>query len=375
MTHPTPSSVVVAMSGGVDSALAAALLKEQGWTVRGLHLSLPASRDEQERKRRTVERTADHLGIDLDVVDAANRFEARVIRPFVQGYLAGRTPSPCVVCNPEVKFHSLLAWADECGVPFVATGHYARVCRLDDGQWALLRGRDPGKEQSYFLHRLGQRALGRTLFPLGGVSKEETRRMAGDRRLPSGSSPESQEVCFLSGEDYRSFLARRGGPVSGEGDIVDLAGKRLGSHQGAFRYTVGQRRGLGIASERPYHVVALRPDRNQVVVGRREDLLRRRAEAVSVVWTSGDPEEVSFRAEAQVRYRHAAAPGRVERTARDRIRFVFDEPQLAVAPGQALVCYHGDRVLGGGWIVGSGDGPLRRNRCPSSGMGAWEDET
>ncbi len=354
MTHRTPSSVVVAMSGGVDSSLAAALLQEQGWEVRGLHLTLPAPRDEQESKLRAVERTADHLGIDLDVVDAGIRFEARVIRPFIEGYLAGRTPNPCVVCNPEVKFPFLLECSDERGVPFVATGHYARVCRQDDGSWSLRRGRDPVKEQSYFLHRLGQRALGRALFPLGAMSKAETRRLAEDRRLPSGSSPESQEICFLSGEDYRSFLVRRGAPASGEGDTVDLAGRRLGAHHGAFRYTIGQRRGLGIASGRPYYVVGLRPDRNEVVVGRREDLLRRRVEAESVVWTSGDPKEASFRAEAQVRYRHTAAPGRLERTGRDRVRFVFDEPQLAVAPGQALVCYEGDRVLGGGWIVRRG---------------------
>lgn len=354
MKHPVPSSVVVALSGGVDSTVAAALLKEQGREVYGLHFVLPAAGWEQERKQRAAERIARHLGIPLDVVDLRARFERRVIQPFMEGYMNGRTPNPCVVCNPEIKFESLVAWADEHGTPFVATGHYARIRRPGVEPWGLFRGTDTGKEQSYFLHRLGQRELSRSLFPLGAMTKAETLDMAVRRRLPSGTAAESQEICFLSGEDYRSFLTRREVTAPGRGDILDMCGAKLGEHQGAFRYTIGQRRGLGIASERPYYVVALRPHRNEVVVGRREDLLCRRVEAESFTWPSGPLRGEAFRAEAQVRYRHAASSGRLELLAPDRVLFVFDEPQFAVTPGQALVCYDGDRVLGGGWIVQAG---------------------
>jgi tRNA-specific 2-thiouridylase len=257
-----------------------------------------------------------------------------------------------VVCNPEVKFEALLAWAEERDAAFVATGHYARVERPEGIEPVLLRGRDPRKEQSYFLHRLGGRVLSRCLFPLGGLLKEETRVMAASRGLPTRWSPESQEVCFLSGEDYRAFLERRDREgVSRSGPIVDTSGRRLGRHRGVFRYTVGQRRGLGIASEEPYYVVALRPERREVVAGRREELLSRRVEAESFFWTSGPPRETSLRGRAQVRYRHAASSGRLERLEDDRARFLFERPQRAVTPGQALVCYDGDRVLGGGWIV------------------------
>jgi tRNA-specific 2-thiouridylase len=358
MTPRHPSSVVVALSGGVDSSLAAALLKEEGWEVQGVHFVLPSSDQEREGKQRAAERVARHLGIPLATVDLGARFEERVVRPFVEGYLAGRTPNPCVVCNPEVKFDALHAWADGHGVWFGATGHYARIADPEGGDPALLRGRDPQKEQSYFLHRLGRRALGRSLFPLGGLLKAETRVMAAGRGLPTRSSPESQEICFLSGEDYRSFLERRDPDgASRRGSVVDTAGRRLGEHRGVFRFTIGQRRGLGIASDEPYYVVALRPGPREVVVGRREELFSRRVEAASFSWIGGIPDEARRRAEAQVRYRHPAAPGRLEPLGKDRVRFVFDEPQLAVTPGQALVCYDGERVLGGGWIVPAGGGP------------------
>jgi tRNA-specific 2-thiouridylase len=346
--------VAVALSGGVDSSLAAALLQEDGWEVRGVHFLLPASDAEREGKQRAAERIADHLGIPVETVDLRARFEERVIRPFVEGYFSGRTPNPCVVCNPEVKFEALVTWADERGAAYAATGHYARIRRPDGEAPALFRGRDPRKEQSYFLHRLESRVLSRCLFPLGGLLKAETRALAASRCLPTRSTPESQEICFLSGEDYRSFLERRDREgVSRRGHIVDLSGRRLGEHRGIFRYTLGQRRGLGIASAEPYYVVALRPERQEVVVGRREELLSRRVESESFLWTSGPPREPSLRVRAQIRYRHTAAPGRAERMGEGRVRLLFDEPQPAVTPGQALVCYDGDRLLGGGWIVSS----------------------
>lgn len=352
MMQPKPSSVVVALSGGVDSSLAAALLKGQGWEVNGLHFVLPSCEDDCEKRLHVVGRVAKYIGIPLRVVDLRELFISKVIRPFVSGYLAGRTPNPCVVCNPEVKFACLAGWADDHGIWFTATGHYARISRLQGGPWALFRGADRKKDQSYFLHRLGEQYLRRSLFPLGGLTKAEVRSMAKSLGIPAGSASESQEICFLAGEDYRDFLSNCGAEVvSKSGDIVDWSGARLGRHRGIFRYTIGQRRGLGIASDRPYYVMELRPETNQVIVGRREDLFRRRVEAESFVWPSGPPDCHSLPALAQVRYRHAASPGHLELNSGERIRFVFDDPQPAVTPGQALVCYDGDRVLGGGWII------------------------
>lgn len=352
MIERKPSSVVVAMSGGIDSSLAAALLKEQGWEVHGIHLSLPSDGNAREQKLRAVERVAEHLGVQLGVVDVREDFKESVIQPFVAGYLSGRTPNPCVVCNPEVKFASLRRWADQHGVSFTATGHYALIRGWEGPGWALFRGMDAKKEQSYFLHRLGQRDLRRAVFPLGGLTKDETRAMAESRGLPNASAPESQEICFLAGEDYRDFLGNREAAAVPEGgDIVDSSGRKLGEHRGILHYTIGQRRGLKIASDRPYYVIALRPESGEVVVGRREDLFTRRVEAESFTWPSGCPDGEAFRATAQIRYRHAASPGRLELIAAGRVRFVFDEPQPAVTPGQALVCYDGDRVMGGGWIT------------------------
>jgi tRNA-specific 2-thiouridylase len=335
----------------VDSALAAALLKERGWDVYAVHLLLSPSPYGLEDRNLSVERIADHLRIPLHIVDARDQFEERVIEPFLDGYLSGLTPNPCVVCNPEVKFDILLRWADEHGVAFVATGHYAGVRPTDRREWALCRGKDRQKEQSYFLHRLAQRVLGRCLFPLDGLCKQETLEQAEARRLPCVAAPESQEICFIPEGDYRAFLdTRRDRAAAEDGDIVDASGKKLGEHGGTFRYTIGQRRGLGIASERPYYVVTLRPEQNQVVVGRREDLFCGVAVARDFFWSSGISDSGTFRAEAQVRYRHKPAPGRLHVLSPDRVRFEFDEPQPAVTPGQALVCYDGERVIGGGWI-------------------------
>jgi tRNA-uridine 2-sulfurtransferase len=351
MTGSGPSTVLVAMSGGVDSSLAAGLLKEQGWQVHGLHLVLPSGGEAREQKLNAVERASGHLEIPLWVADVRAEFMEKVITPFVAGYLAGSTPNPCVVCNACVKFPSLRSWARDRGIGFTATGHYARVGRLKDGSWALFRGRDRGKEQSYFLHRLDREALSRVLFPLGGLKKTETRAAAARLGLPAASEPESQEICFLGGEDYRRFLGDRAAEASlREGDIVDSEGRRLGRHRGVFRYTIGQRRGLGVASDRPYYVTKLRPETREVVVGRREDLYKTRVDVESLTWPSGPPEGMPIRAEAQIRYRHSASPGELIPTGPGRALFVFDEPQPAVTPGQALVLYDGDRVLGGGWI-------------------------
>ncbi len=351
MSEEKVSSVLVALSGGVDSAVAAALLKEQGWRVMGVHFILPSPGPTASFRRRSAEAAAEHLGIPLLVSDLRVEFEQRVISPFVDAYMSGRTPNPCVLCNPAVKFKGLIDSADLEGLERVATGHYAITETGAGGRTLLLRGADRDKDQSYFLHRLDPAQLGRVLFPLGRLTKEEVREAALERGLSAGSRPESQEICFLPRQDYREFLSSRlGGAAERSGLIVDREGRRLGLHLGVHGFTVGQRKGLGIASSRPYYVLELRPEANEVVVGRREELFGVKVRAGSFAWLERPPQAGALRVSGKVRYRHRPAPGLLEVEAPGRVRLVFDHPQWAVTPGQALVCYEGDRVLGGGWI-------------------------
>jgi tRNA-specific 2-thiouridylase len=346
------SSVVVALSGGTDSAYALARLKAEGWDVYGLHLLLPAPATASRERMDAARRVADRLRVPLEIKDLKDPFRQKVVEPFIDDYLRGLTPNPCVRCNAGFKFASLLEYAEQRSISCVATGHYARIRespgRAGVGLW---RGADPGKDQSYFLHRLDQRHLARSLLPLGALTKAEVRRRAAEFGLAPLTVPESQEVCFIPEADYRPFIERERGPHSArEGCIVDEAGRVLGRHGGTYRYTIGQRQGLGISSSRPFYVKEVRPAAGEVVVARREALYTGSVEADGFHWIEGRPADEAFRAKAQVRYRHRAASGRVEQVSGDRVRFVFDAPQWAVTPGQALVCYDGDRVLGGGWI-------------------------
>jgi tRNA-specific 2-thiouridylase len=346
-----PSSVIVALSGGVDSSVAAALLKEKEWQVMGLHLMLPTTPDHRARKLGAAEQVADYLGIPLFVLDLRELFHREVIRPFAQTYLKGFTPNPCVVCNEIIKFDNLVRQADKREVRYVATGHYAILKRNEGISASLWRGKDGRKEQSYFLHRLKPHHVERTLFPLGEVTKEETRAISKSMGLPTGKEPESQEICFLPDGDYRVLIH----DMKGRGDVQPGAiltsdGTKVGEHFGTYRYTIGQRHGLGIASYRPYYVMGLNPRRNEVIVGRKEDLLSSHVEAEDFNWVEGCPPGVKIEAKAQIRYRHEAAPGELEVLSSTRVRFRFFEPQWAITPGQALVCYHEERLLGGGWI-------------------------
>jgi tRNA-uridine 2-sulfurtransferase len=352
---PRPGDrVVVGLSGGVDSSVAAAILVEQGFEVVGITMHLAGSEsrccslDDAEDARRV----ATQLGIRFHVANYRERFRAEVIEPFADAYLAGRTPIPCVTCNQRFKFHHLLARARVLGARAVATGHYARVARdPDSGALRLRRGRDRAKDQSYFLFNLSAAQLEGVLFPLGELTKAEVRARARSLGLATAEKAESQEICFVPDGDYaRVVEALRPGRLPGEGEVVDDAGRVLGRHGGVHRFTVGQRRGLGLGGGERRYVRALDPGRNRVIVGGAASLATPSATLAGVHWVDGPPPE-PLRARVQIRYRHAGAGARVEPLAEGRAHVRFDAPERAVAPGQAAVFYRGEDVLGGGWIA------------------------
>ena len=348
-----PSDIVVALSGGMDSSLAAALLKIAGRHVHGLHFILPAPAPTAEARIEAVQKISHHLKIPLFVMDLKKIFTRQIIDPFIDTYLQGLTPNPCVKCNELIKFEYLLQYAVSNNIQSIATGHYACLKKRDDSSIVdLLRGKDNKKEQSYFLHRLGQDFLSRAVFPLGEITKDEARRRAREMNLPTHSIPESQEICFVPDDNYRLFVEdKRGAGVNRQGNIVNSRGEIQGEHTGVYKYTIGQRHGLGIASSRPFYVKEIRPGSNEVVAGRKEELFSRHVKAVDFNWVEGSccPQKERA-AQAQLRYRHRPASGRMRAISSGKINFTFDEPQLAVTPGQALVCYDGERVIGGGWI-------------------------
>jgi tRNA-specific 2-thiouridylase len=347
--------VAVAMSGGVDSSLAAAQLQEAGYKVIGLWMQTvgegPPETDPSFRNACTVAR---RMGIPLFSLDLQARFQTEIIAYFLKEYLAGRTPNPCALCNPRFKFGSLLEKALAMGATLFATGHYARVAwDAAQGRFMLLRGVDRRKDQSYFLWGLSQGQLACCIFPNGGLTKAEVRRMAHERMLPLPKRGESQEICFIPGGDYRSFLISRiADHCDAEGTIVDKAGRILGRHRGIFGYTIGQRRGIGVPASRPSYVLSIDLANNQVMVGAKEDLLARGMVAEGMHWVSIPPPQGEFRALGQIRYRHHAASCCVIPREAGEVTVTFDEPQEAITPGQALVLYQDDCVLGGGWIGG-----------------------
>ena len=360
------------MSGGVDSSAAAALLKEQGHELVGFtmqlwnqrrHVNVDENGDPLPSRCCSLDdvydarRVAGSLGIPFYVLNLEQEFEKSVVEPFIQSYLGGETPIPCVACNSRLKFASLDKMARSLGCDKVATGHYARV-EYDEAasRHRLFRGKNHWKDQSYFLWELTQDQLSRAYFPLGEMLKSEVRDLARGADLSVAEKQESQEICFVPDGNYSGFIDRyleaegRTAELPPEGEIVNTAGEKLGEHSGIHRYTIGQRRGLGIAHEKPLYVVQIERLKNQIIVGEKEALESIEFTARGVNWVAFEEPSEPVRAEVKVRYRHEPALATIHALPDTRSRIVFDEPQRAITPGQATIFYRGDEVVGGGWI-------------------------
>jgi tRNA-specific 2-thiouridylase len=370
--HPPQETIAVAMSGGVDSSAVAALLRAQGHPLVGLTLQLWNQRRLAGREGMPesvqgrccsiddvydARRVAEHLDIPYYLVNAQDRFEEEVVRPFVAEYLAGRTPIPCTLCNNHLKFDQLLVTARQIGAERIATGHYARN-HYDEarGRWVLSRPSDRSKDQTYFLFGLTQEQLSRTLFPLGEMQKPAVREMAADHGLELAQKPDSQEICFIPGGSYSDFLKAyldeqgRELPDS-SGELVAANGDVLGHHTGIHGFTVGQRKGLGISSPDPLYVLKIHPDSHAVEVGTDDRLLTSTLIANRLNWVSIPEPTDSIRVAIKIRHRHEPAMATLRVISADQIEAKFDDPQRAITPGQSAVFYQGDEVAGGGWIV------------------------
>lgn len=360
------SRVVLAMSGGVDSSVAAWLLRESGHEVIGLFMRHGQETRCQEPSREEksprafvrgccsaadaadARRVADVLGIPFYAVNFEQEF-AGIVDYFVREYTAGRTPNPCIVCNNRLKFGRLLAYADSVGAELVATGHYARLTATEDGQLALRRGRDSGKDQSYVLFGIPREVLPRLRFPVGEHTKEEIRGFARRLGLRVAEKPDSQEICFVPDRDHARFVRQHRGGIDTSGEIVTTDGRVVGRHEGLEHFTIGQRKGLRTAFGERRYVVRIESAARRVVIGTRDDLARRELSASGANWLTQPPEGATG-CQVKIRYRSPAIGAILEPFPPDRFRVAFDEPCQGVAPGQAAVCYDGDRVLGGGWI-------------------------
>ncbi|MCM1345402.1 MAG: tRNA 2-thiouridine(34) synthase MnmA, partial [Muribaculaceae bacterium] len=356
--------VVVGMSGGVDSSVAAYLLKEQGYDVIGVTMQIWQEETKQEKTEQAgccglsavedARRVAEQLGIPYYVMNFKEEFKSRVMDYFVEEYLRGRTPNPCIACNRYVKWEALLQRSLAIGADYIATGHYARIDRLSGGRYAIRDSVTAAKDQTYALYNLTQDQLAHTLMPVGSYTKEEIRSMAESAGLPVAHKPDSQEICFVPDDDHAGFIDRAAGErVPGPGNFVDSDGNVLGRHKGITHYTIGQRRGLGLPMGERVFVTRIRPETNEVVIGSNEDVFTRKVVCDRVNFMAVEDLESPVRALVKIRYNHRGEYGRIEKLPDGKVRCTFEKPVRAATAGQAMVFYDGGYVLGGGTISGT----------------------
>ena len=354
--------VVVGMSGGVDSSVAAYLLKEQGYDVIGVTMQIWQDEDRTIQEENggccglsavdDARRVADDLGIPYYVMNFKKEFKKEVIDYFIEEYRQGRTPNPCIACNRYVKWESLLKRSMDIGADYIATGHYARIVRLENGRYTLKRSATLAKDQTYALYNLTQDQLSHTLMPVGEYMKDEVRQIAEKINLRVSNKPDSQDICFVPDGDYASFIEETTGEKIETGNFVDLDGNVLGQHKGIIHYTVGQRKGLGLSLGRPAFVLEIRPETNEVVIGTNEDSMSYTLRANRLNFMSISDLDGEMRVFAKIRYNHKGAWCTVKKATEDEVLCTFDEPQRAITPGQAVVFYDDEYVVGGGTIIG-----------------------